>query len=100
MKNISRNLTMLVDYYEITMGNGYFHSGMKDKIAYFDLYFRKNPDQGGYAIAAGLEQAIEYVKTMYGEKIDDPAYNFPKLAGDASKWTLSLWNELIKLLNL
>ncbi|MBQ1691865.1 MAG: hypothetical protein II017_03565, partial [Erysipelotrichaceae bacterium] len=46
------------------------------------------------------KQAIEYVKTMYGEKIDDPAYNFPKLAGDASKWTLSLWNELIKLLNL
>jgi len=46
------------------------------------------------------KQAIEYVKMMYGEKIDDPAYNFPKLAGDASKWTLSLWNELIKLLNL
>ena len=70
MKNISRNLTMLVDYYEITMGNGYFHSGMKDKIAYFDLYFRKNPDQGGYAIAAGLEQVVEYINDLRFESED------------------------------
>ena len=45
-------------------------------------------------------QAIEYVKASYGEKIDDPDYDFPILAKDAEKWTLSLWNELIKLLNL
>ena len=45
-------------------------------------------------------QAIEYVKAAYGEKIDDPDYDFPALAKDAQKWTLSLWNELIKLLNL
>ncbi len=73
MKNISRNLTMLFDYYELTMGNGYFQSGLKDRISYFDLYFRKNPDEGGYAIAAGLEQVIEYVKDLHFSE-DDIAY--------------------------
>ncbi len=70
MKNISRNLTMLFDYYELTMGNGYFQSGLKDRISYFDLYFRKNPDEGGYAIAAGLEQVIEYVKDLHFSEED------------------------------
>ncbi len=73
MKNISRNLTMLFDYYELTMGNGYFQSGLKDRISYFDLYFRKNPDEGGYAIAAGLEQVIEYVKELHFSE-EDIAY--------------------------
>ena len=73
MKDISRNLTMLFDYYELTMGNGYFQSGLKDRISYFDLYFRKNPDQGGYAIAAGLEQVIEYVKNLHFSE-EDIAY--------------------------
>ncbi len=73
MKNISRNLTMLFDYYELTMGNGYFQSGLKDRISYFDLYFRKNPDNGGYAIAAGLEQVIEYVKDLHFSE-EDIAY--------------------------
>ena len=41
MKDISRNLTMLFDYYELTMGNGYFQNGIKDKIAYFDAFFRR-----------------------------------------------------------
>ena len=50
------NLTMLCDFYELTMSNGYFESGMKDKIVYFDVFYRSNPDKGGYAIAAGLEQ--------------------------------------------
>ena len=58
MKNISRNLTMLFDYYELTMAQGYFRKGMKDKIAYFDVFYRKNPDGGGFAIAAGLEQIV------------------------------------------
>ena len=73
MKNISRNLTMLFDYYELTMGNGYFQSGLKDRISYFDLYFRKNPDDGGYAIAAGLEQVVEYVKGLHFDE-EDIAY--------------------------
>lgn len=58
------NLTLLCDFYELTMGRGYFHSDMKDTIAYFDVFFRKNPDGGGYAIAAGLEQIAEYVKAL------------------------------------
>ncbi|MDU2703343.1 MAG: nicotinate phosphoribosyltransferase, partial [Clostridium sp.] len=43
-----RNLTMLVDFYELTMGNGYFNKGLEDKIAYFDMFFRRVPDGGGY----------------------------------------------------
>ena len=61
--NISeRHLTLLCDFYEITMSRGYFHSHIKDQIAYFDVFFRKVPDGGGYAIAVGLEQIIEYIK--------------------------------------
>ncbi len=64
MKDISRNLSMLFDFYEMTMGNGYFKCGYADKIVYFDLYYRDNPDNGGYAVVAGLEQIIEYVKDL------------------------------------
>ena len=58
------NLTMLTDFYEITMANGYFKNGMKDKIAYFDMFFRKVPDNGGYAIMAGMEQLIQYIQNL------------------------------------
>ena len=69
--NISqRHLTMLCDFYELTMARGYFHSDIKDKIAYFDVFFRKVPDGGGYAIAAGLEQIIEYIKSIKFEESD------------------------------
>ena len=54
--NDKLNLTMLCDFYELTMSQGYFASGYKDRIAYFDLFFRRCPDGGGFAIAAGLEQ--------------------------------------------
>ena len=54
------NYTMLCDFYELTMGNGYFQSGMADQICYFDVFFRNVPDGGGFAIAAGLEQIIDY----------------------------------------
>lgn len=60
----SRNLTMLVDFYEYTMANGYFANGMKDTIAYFDMFFRRVPDNGGFAIMAGLEQVIEYLENL------------------------------------
>jgi nicotinate phosphoribosyltransferase len=59
-----RNLTMLTDFYELTMANGYLKHGMQDKIAYFDMFFRKIPDDGGYAIMAGLEQMIEYLNDL------------------------------------
>lgn len=55
---------MLCDYYELTMAQGYFKNGLKDKICYFDIYFRKVPDDGGFAIFAGLEQLIEYIKSL------------------------------------
>ncbi len=58
------NLTMLTDFYEITMANGYFQTGMADDIAYFDMFFRRVPDGGGYAIMAGLEQVIDYLKNL------------------------------------
>lgn len=70
MKKISRNLTMLFDYYELTMANGYFCQGMKDKIAYFDVFYRENPDNGGYAIVAGLEQIVEYINNLRFDEED------------------------------
>ncbi|MBE6594503.1 MAG: nicotinate phosphoribosyltransferase [Ruminococcaceae bacterium] len=73
MKKLSRNLTMLFDYYEITMANGYFRRGMKDQIAYFDVFYRSNPDKGGYAIAAGLEQVVEYINDLHFDE-EDIAY--------------------------
>ena len=64
------NLTMLCDFYELTMGNGYFEQGYKDKITYFDLFYRRCPDGGGFAIAAGLEQIIEYIQELRFEPED------------------------------
>ncbi|MGI6031600.1 MAG: nicotinate phosphoribosyltransferase [Eubacteriales bacterium] len=67
------NLTMLCDFYEFTMANGYLLSGFKDKIAYFDMFFRKVPDGGGFAIAAGLEQVVEYIQNLVFDE-EDIAY--------------------------
>lgn len=58
------NLTMLMDLYEMTMANGIFRSDMRDTITYFDMFFRRVPDNGGYAIMAGLEQLIEYFNDL------------------------------------
>ena len=70
MKDIKRNLTMLCDYYELTMSNGYFVNGMREKIVYFDVFYRNNPDNGGYAVVAGLEQIIEYIKDLHFDESD------------------------------
>ncbi|MBO5733884.1 MAG: nicotinate phosphoribosyltransferase [Clostridia bacterium] len=59
-----QNLTLLTDFYELTMANGYFEHGFKDEIAYFDMFFRRVPDGGGFAIMAGLEQFIEYIENL------------------------------------
>ena len=90
------NYTMLFDFYELTMGNGYFRNGMKDRICYFDVFFRNVPDGGGFAIAAGLEQVIDYIenlqftaedieylrsKNLFGEEFLDYLRNF-KFTGD------------------
>ncbi|MBR2452872.1 MAG: nicotinate phosphoribosyltransferase [Clostridia bacterium] len=58
------NYTLLTDFYEITMANGYLKNGMQDEIAYFDLFFRKVPDNAGFAIMAGVEQVIEYLEEL------------------------------------
>ncbi|MBC5731914.1 nicotinate phosphoribosyltransferase [Pseudoflavonifractor hominis] len=67
------NYTMLCDFYELTMGNGYFQSGMADQICYFDVFFRNVPDGGGFAIAAGLEQIIDYIENLCFDE-EDIAY--------------------------
>ena len=64
------NLTMLCDFYELTMGNGYFKEGMQDMITYFDVFYRDVPDKGGFAIAAGLEQIIDYVQNLHFDRED------------------------------
>lgn len=59
-----RHFSLLCDFYELTMSNGYMSNGMSERITYFDLFFRRVPDEGGFAIAAGLEQVIEYIKAL------------------------------------
>lgn len=59
-----KNYTMMCDFYELTMANGYFESNIHEQICYFDVFFRTIPDNGGFAICAGLEQIIEYVKKL------------------------------------
>ena len=71
--NDKLNLTMLCDFYELTMGAGYFANGYTDRITYFDLFFRRCPDRGGFAIAAGLEQIVQYIQELHFDP-EDIAY--------------------------
>lgn len=66
----NRNLTMLVDFYEITMANGFFENGRGSETAYFDMFFRKNPDGAGYAVMAGVQQVIEYLENLHFTQAD------------------------------
>lgn len=68
--DIVNNYTLLCDFYELTMANGYFKTGYKDKICYFDMFFRNNPDNGGFAIACGLDQVIEYIQNLHFSEED------------------------------
>ena len=74
----TQNMTMLTDFYEITMANGYLESGIADEIAYFDLFFRKVPDSGGFAIMAGIQQVCEYLDNL---KFDDRDIEFLRNKG-------------------
>lgn len=67
---IKNNYTMMTDFYELTMANGYFESGKKDEICYFDVFFRTIPDKAGYAICAGLEQVIDYIQNLHFDEED------------------------------
>ncbi len=69
-QNDKLNLTMLCDFYELTMGNGYFQCGYQERITYFDVFFRRVPDGGGFAVAAGLDQVIDYVLDLHYDEAD------------------------------
>lgn len=66
----NRKLELVTDFYEFTMSNGYFNNNMIDTIAYFDIFFRQTPDNGGYVIFAGLEQVIKYILNLSFDKDD------------------------------
>ena len=68
-----RNLTMVMDLYELTMANGYFNDGDMESRVAFDVFYRKNPDRGGFAIFAGLEQIVEYIENLHFSE-EDIAY--------------------------
>ncbi len=68
--DFKRNLTLLTDFYEITMANGYFENKVKNTISYFDMFFRNIPDDGGFAILAGVEQFIEYINNLHFDDSD------------------------------
>lgn len=93
---MERNLTMVMDFYEMTMSNGYLNDGVKDSKVVFDVFYRKNPDDGGFSVFAGLEQIIDYIENltftdedleylrnlnMFSEKFLDYLRNF-KFTGD------------------
>ncbi len=65
-----QNCSMLCDFYQLTMGNGYYKTKHAERIAYFDMFFRRVPDGGGYAIAAGLEQVISYINNLHFSEED------------------------------
>ena len=68
-----QNLTLLTDLYELTMMQGYFKNKDKNETVVFDAFYRNNPNGGGYAIAAGLEQVIDYIKNLHFDE-EDIAY--------------------------
>ena len=77
--NGENNLTLLMDFYEMTMANGYFKYGFKDSITCYDMFFRKVPDGGGFAIMAGLKQLIEYIKELHFDKSDIEYFRSKKI---------------------
>ncbi len=78
MNKTFRNLTMLTDFYELTMANGYFENGMGDMISYFDMFFRSVPDDGGFAIMCGLDQMIDYMNNL---SFDDDDIDYLRAKG-------------------
>ena len=76
----TRNLTMMMDLYEMTMANGYFNDQDKDTRVAFDVFYRSNPDGGGFAIFAGLEQILEYGENFFGSKVVNDLTRFKELS--------------------
>lgn len=65
-----RNISMVMDMYELTMSNGYFNQNCRDTVAAFDVFYRRNPDNAGFAVFAGLEQVVEYVRNLHFSQED------------------------------
>lgn len=93
-----KNLTMLADFYEFTMANGYLENCMDDQIAYFDMFFRSIPDDGGFAIMAGVEQLIEYLRNLKFDEEDIAYFESKGIFGDkflnylkSFKFTCDVW---------
>ena len=63
--NLNKNLTMLTDFYEFTMANGYYKKGVGDTVAYFDMFYRNVPDNAGYSVMAGVEQLVDYLSNLH-----------------------------------
>lgn len=82
MNQKNENLAMLCDFYEFTMGNGYFKNGLHKKQTYFDVFFRNIPDNGGFAIAAGLQQVIDYIEDLHFNKEDIDYFRSKNLFGE------------------
>lgn len=77
-----KNLTMLADFYEFTMANGYLENNMENQIGYFDMFFRSIPDDGGFAIMAGVEQLIEYLRNLKFNEEDIAYFESKKIFGE------------------
>ena len=65
-----RNLTMMTDFYELTMSQAYFKAGKKDEVAVFDAFFRKNPLGGGYGVMGGVDRIIDFIKNAHFNEED------------------------------
>lgn len=97
--NDARNITLMMDYYELTMSYNYFKLGLKDQIVYFDMFYRKNPDEGGYVLFTGLEQLVECIENLHFSQGDlDYLYSTGKFDQEFLdylknlKFTGSLWS--------
>ncbi len=73
------NKTLMTDYYELTMAKTYFDEGDKDKVMYFDIFFRQNPMNGGYTVAAGIDEIIDYVNNL---KFSEEDIDYLRSTGD------------------
>ena len=82
MNSKNENLAMLCDFYEFTMGNGYLKNNLHNKNVYFDVFFRNIPDDGGFAIAAGLQQVIEYIEDLHFNEEDIEYFRSKNLFSD------------------
>lgn len=96
---LNKNYSMLTDQYELNMANSYFESGMKDTVGVFDVFFRKVPSNGGYALMAGVDKVIEYINNLKFSD-NDLAYFKSLDDGEFVKVIKCSFEDLDKLIDL